>query len=117
LKSFQQPDGGWGEDGATYWQERRGEVKGSTPSQTAWAVMGLMAAGEVDDPAVTRGIDYLLTAPRQGAKWEEQLMTGVGFPRVFYLRYVGYSAYFCTWALARWRSLKAANAERPQWGL
>lgn len=117
LKSFQQKDGGWGEDGATYWKERVGEVKGSTPSQTAWAILGLMAAGEVDDPAVEKGVDYLLQAPRDGAKWEENLMTGVGFPRVFYLRYVGYSAYFCTWALARYKNLKAANEKRTKWGL
>ncbi len=117
LKDYQQADGGWGEDGATYWKERVGEVKGSTPSQTAWALLGLMAAGEVEDPAVKRGVDYLLKAPRDGAKWEEKLMTGVGFPRVFYLRYVGYSAYFCTWALARYRSLTQSNSKRTEWGL
>jgi squalene-hopene/tetraprenyl-beta-curcumene cyclase len=117
LKDFQRPDGGWGEDGATYWKERIGEVKASTPSQTAWAILGLMAAGEVEDPAVKRGVDFLLKAPRDGAKWEETLMTGVGFPRVFYLRYVGYSAYFCTWALARYRSLTQSNSRRTEWGL
>ncbi len=117
LKEFQQADGGWGEDGATYWQERRGEVKGSTPSQTAWALLGLMAAGEVDSPEVSRGIDYLVNAPRDGAKWEEELYTGVGFPRVFYLRYDGYSAYFPIWALGRYRSLKQGNAKQPIWGL
>ena len=117
LKEFQQQDGGWGEDGATSWPGRVGEVQASTPSQTAWALLGLMAAGEVEDPAVKRGIDYLLSAPRDGAKWEERLMTGVGFPRVFYLRYVGYSAYFCTWALARYRSLTQSNTRRTEWGL
>ncbi len=117
LKDFQQADGGWGEDGATYWQERRGEVKGSTPSQTAWALLGLMAAGEVDSPEVARGVDYLLNAPRKGAKWDEDLYTGVGFPRVFYLRYDGYSAYFPLWALARYRSLKQGNSKQPVWGL
>ncbi len=117
LKDFQQADGGWGEDGATYWQERRGEVKGSTPSQTAWALLGLMAAGEVDSPEVARGIDYLLNAPREGAKWKEDLFTGVGFPRVFYLRYDGYSAYFPLWALARYHSLKQGNSKQTAWGL
>ncbi len=117
LKDFQQSDGGWGEDGATYWSERRGEVKGSTPSQTAWALLGLMAAGEVDSPEVSRGIDYLLYAPREGAKWQEDLYTGVGFPRIFYLRYDGYSAYFPLWALGRYHSLKQSNAKRPIWGL
>ena len=117
LKGFQQSDGGWGEDGATYWQERRGEVKGSTPSQTAWALLGLMAAGDVDSPEVARGIDYLLTAPRQGARWNEDLYTGVGFPRVFYLRYHGYGAYFPIWALARYRNLKQGNSKLSAWGL
>lgn len=117
LKDFQQADGGWGEDGATYWKERRGEVKDSTPSQTAWALLGLMAAGEVDAPEVARGVDYLLNAPRTGAKWDEELFTGVGFPRVFYLRYDGYSAYFPLWALARYRSLKQGNSKQPVWGL
>ena len=117
LKSFQRPDGGWGEDGATYWEERRGEAKGSTPSQTAWALLGLMAAGEVDSSEVSRGVDYLLNAPRDGAKWREELYTGVGFPRVFYLRYDGYSAYFPLWALSRYRSLKQGNTKQPYWGL
>lgn len=117
LKNFQQPDGGWGEDGATYWTERIGEVKASTPSQTAWALLGLMAAGEVDSPAVAKGVDYLLRAPRDGAKWQEKLMTGTGFPRVFYLRYDGYSAYFPLWALARYKALKQSNEGRTSWGL
>ncbi len=117
LKDFQQEDGGWGEDGATYWSERRGEVKGSTPSQTAWALLGLMAAGEVDSPEVARGIDHLLHAPRDGAKWQEELYTGVGFPRIFYLRYDGYSAYFPLWALSRYNSLKQGNSKYPAWGL
>ena len=107
LKARQRPDGGWGESGATYWAERRDEAEASTPSQTAWAVLGLMHAGEGDAPAVRRGIEFLLRAPRAGAQWHETLYTAVGFPRVFYLRYHGYSAYFPLWALARYRSLRA----------
>ena len=80
LESRQREDGGWGEDGATYWDERRAETKESTPSQTAWAVLALMAAGEVESDAVRRGIDYLLTAPRDGARWREDWFTAVGFP-------------------------------------
>ncbi len=105
LKSRQRPDGGWGEDCATYWDERRHEVKGSTPSQTAWALLGLMAAGEVNSEAVRRGVAYLLAHPRDGCEWREDLYTGIGFPRVFYLRYAGYCAYFPLWALARYRNL------------
>jgi squalene-hopene/tetraprenyl-beta-curcumene cyclase len=109
LKSRQRPDGGWGEDCATYWQHRRNEVKASTPSQTAWALLGLMAVGEVRSEAVRRGVTYLLSQPRDGCKWREAHYTGIGFPRVFYLRYDGYSAYFPLWALARYRNLIARN--------
>lgn len=117
LKARQRADGGWGEDGATYWQERRAEAKESTPSQTAWATLALMAAGAVDDPAVARGIAYLASAPREGARWKEEWYTAVGFPRVFYLRYHGYAAYFPLWALARYRNLKRRNARTVSWGL
>ena len=117
LQSRQRADGGWGEDCASYWPERKGEVKASTPSHTAWAVLGLMAAGEVDGASVARGIRYLLDAERAGGKWTETLYNAVGFPRVFFLRYHGYSAYFPLWALARYRNLVAANARRPVYGL
>jgi squalene-hopene/tetraprenyl-beta-curcumene cyclase len=109
LKSRQRPDGGWGEDCATYWRDRRSEAKASTPSQTAWALLGLMAAGEVYSDAVRRGVAYLLSQPRDGCKWHEDYYTGIGFPRVFYLRYDGYSAYFPLWALARYRNLIASD--------
>lgn len=117
LKAFQRDDGGWGEDGATYWRERRGEARASTPSQTAWALLGLMAAGEVGSGAVARGINYLLAAGRSGGRWDEPYFTAVGFPRVFYLRYHGYSAYFPLWALARYRNLRHSNRQRPAFGL
>ncbi len=117
LKARQRADGGWGEDGATYWPERRGEAKASTASQTAWALLGLMAAGEVGSEAVRRGVDYLLRAPRQGAHWVEPWFTAVGFPRIFYLRYHGYSAYFPLWALARYRNLIRSNTRRPAYGM
>lgn len=117
LKSRQREDGGWGEDCATYWSHRKDEVKASTPSQTAWAVLGLMAAGEVDSDAVRRGVEYLMTAPRDGGKWREQYYNAVGFPRVFYLSYHGYSAYFPLWALARYRTLARANRKTPIYGI
>jgi squalene-hopene/tetraprenyl-beta-curcumene cyclase len=117
LKSRQRPDGGWGEDCATYWQDRRDEVKASTPSQTAWALLGLMAVGEVNSEAVRRGVAYLLAHPRDGCKWHEDLYTGIGFPRVFYLRYDGYSAYFPLWALARYRNLIAAKGGQVSHGM
>jgi squalene-hopene/tetraprenyl-beta-curcumene cyclase len=110
LKARQRADGGWGEDCATYWPECRGdEAKASTPSQTAWALLGLMAAGEVGSDAVQKGVEYLLTAPRDGGKWREEYYNAVGFPKVFYLRYYGYSAYFPLWALARYRRLTSGD--------
>ncbi len=113
----QLPDGGWGEDCATYWAARKTAVKASTPSQTAWALLGLMAAGEVDSDAVRRGVAYLEQAPRTGARWDEKLYTGVGFPRVFYLRYHGYAAYFPLWAVARYRTLINKNDRRVAFGI
>lgn len=117
LKRRQRSDGGWGEDCASYWTERKLEVKASTPSQTAWAMLALMAAGEVESPAVARGVDFLLAAPREGGQWHEEYYNAVGFPRVFYLRYYGYSAYFPLWALSRYRNLKRSNSKRPSVGI
>ena len=118
LFAHQNTDGGWGEDGATYWKHRRSERKASTPSQTAWAVLGLMAGGDVDHPAVQRGVDYLLAAPREpDGRWVEPWFTAVGFPRVFYLRYHGYAAIFPLWALARYRNLKASNTKAVIYGM
>jgi len=117
LKGRQSPDGGWGEDCASYWQHRRDEVKASTPSQTAWAVLGLMAAGEVDSVAVKGGIEYLMREPRKDGKWEEEYFNAVGFPRIFYLRYHGYSAFFPLWTLARYRELQKRNNKFPQHGM
>ncbi len=119
LESRQRDDGGWGETGDSYYAERieRSFDVVSTPSQTAWAVLALMAAGEVGSDAVRRGVDYLCRAEREGAKWLEDHYTAVGFPRVFYLRYHGYSAYFPLWALARYRSLMRGNERLPSHGM
>ena len=105
----QHADGGWGESGECYWPDTpRGQAPYSTASQTAWALLGLMAAGEVAHPAVERGIDYLTATQNQDGGWDEPWYTAVGFPRVFYLRYHGYRAYFPLWALARYRRLTPA---------
>jgi squalene-hopene/tetraprenyl-beta-curcumene cyclase len=117
LQSRQRPDGGWGESCGSYWPERKDEAVASTPSQTAWALLGLMAAGETESATVARGIAYLRRAPCQAGKWDEELYNAVGFPRVFYLRYHGYSAYFPLWALARYRRLMSKNDRRVAWGL
>ena len=116
LMSVQREDGGWGEDEESYGQAPRGLYKESTPSQTAWAVLGLMAAGEVDHPAVAHGIAYLTRTRRADGEWTELPYTAVGFPRVFYLRYHGYRLYFPLLALARYRDLRNASTKRVQYG-
>ena len=118
LIAIQNTDGGWGEDGSSYKLDYRGYEKApSTASQTAWALLGLMAVGEVDHPAVARGIKYL--AGHQGADgfWDEPRYTATGFPRVFYLRYHGYAKFFPLWALARYRNLKRTNVRAVAWGM
>ena len=117
LKAQQRADGGWGEDLATYYAHRKGEAQASTASQTAWAVMGLMAAGEVSAPETEKGVNYLTSSPRQGARWQEDYYTGTGFPRVFYLKYHGYAAYFPLWAVARFANLRKANDPRVAYGM
>jgi squalene-hopene/tetraprenyl-beta-curcumene cyclase len=110
LKSIQNDDGGWGEGGDSYGLDYAGYQKASsTASQTAWALLGLMAAGEINDPAVARGIRYLLDSRGGTGSWHEETFTGTGFPRVFYLRYHGYSKFFPLWAMARFRNLIRAN--------
>jgi squalene-hopene/tetraprenyl-beta-curcumene cyclase len=112
LISIQNADGGWGEDGESYRLDYKGyEPAPSTASQTAWALMGLMAAGEVDHLAVKKGIVYLASAQGGDGFWGEERFTATGFPRVFYLRYHGYAKFFPMWALARYRNLKAANTK------
>jgi len=111
LVSIQNADGGWGEDAKSYRLDYRGyEVAPSTPSQTAWALLGLMAAGEVGSPSVASGIEYLIATQTQKGLWDEQRYTATGFPRVFYLRYHGYAKFFPLWALARYRNLGNTNS-------
>jgi len=118
LLSIQNKDGGWGEDGDSYKLDYRGyEQAPSTSSQTAWALLGLMAAGEVNHPAVARGIEYLMTGQQANGLWDEERFTATGFPRVFYLRYHGYRKFFPLWALARYRNLKRANSTRVTVGI
>ena len=118
LSKIQNKDGGWGEDGASYKLEYRGyEPAPSTASQTAWALLALMAAGEADHPAVARGIDYLTKTQQADGLWTEEYFTATGFPRVFYLRYHGYRRFFPLWALARYRNLKLGNSRSVPYGM
>jgi squalene-hopene/tetraprenyl-beta-curcumene cyclase len=106
LKSCQNPDNGWGETCDSYNDPALAGKGSSTPSQTAWAVLGLMAAGEVKSAAVQYGINYLCKRQNARGGWYENLYTGTGFPGVFYLRYHGYSHYFPLWAIGVYRRLK-----------
>ncbi len=118
LVAIQNPDGGWGENCDSYKLDYKGyEPAPSTASQTAWALLGLMAAGEVDHPAVARGVNYLKATQEEDGLWSQAHYTGGGFPRVFYLNYHGYPKFFPLWALARYRNLKAGNSRRVEFGL
>ncbi len=116
LLSVQRADGGWGEDAESYGGAPHGVYSESTPSQTAWALLGLMAAGDTDNPALANGIDYLTGTQRGDGEWTELPYTAVGFPRVFYLRYHGYRLYFPLLALARYRNLKRGNLRAVAFG-
>ncbi len=106
LLAHQQANGGWGESPNSYEQpELRGQGH-TTASQTAWAVLGLIAAGMADHPAVLRGVRYLAQTQNQNGTWDESQFTGTGFPCVFYLRYHYYPIYFPLMALARWANMR-----------
>jgi squalene-hopene/tetraprenyl-beta-curcumene cyclase len=116
LVEKQRPEGGWGEDCASYEGAPPGEFTESLPSQTAWAVLGLMAAGEADHAAVTRGVAWLAAQQKADGEWEELPYNAVGFPRVFYLRYHGYRLFFPLMAMARFRNLRQGNSRQVAWG-
>ena len=118
LLAIQNADGGWGEGGESYRLGYAGyEPAPSTASQTAWALLGLMAAGEVDHAAVARGIAYLSRTQGADGVWPEERFTATGFPRVFYLRYHGYPKFFPLWALARYRNLTRSNSRTVPFGM
>ncbi|MEI8380439.1 MAG: prenyltransferase/squalene oxidase repeat-containing protein [Planctomycetota bacterium] len=102
LKAKQQPCGGWGETARSYDDPSLRGTGVPTASQTAWALLGLLAAGEAESTAVQRGVDYLLSTQQPDGTWNETEFTGTGFPRVFYLRYHYYPLYFPLMALARY---------------
>lgn len=118
LISIQNADGGWGEGGESYKLDYRGyEAAPSTASQTSWALLGLMAAGFVDHPAVAKGVKYLHVEQREHGLWDETRFTATGFPRVFYLRYHGYRKFFPLWALARYRNMMRDGTSRVTAGM
>ena len=106
LKDCQRDDGGWGEDNYSYFEPAlAGQAARSTSFQTAWALLALLEVGEVNVPEVRRGIRHLLETRGGDGLWFDPEFTAPGFPRVFYLKYHGYSRYFPLWALARYRNL------------
>lgn len=108
LLAHQQPCGAWGESADSYADPSLRGQGPPTASQTAWAILGLLSAGEAEHPAVKRGIQYLLDRQTAAGTWDEPEFTGTGFPRVFYLRYHYYAIYFPLLAISRWASRGAA---------
>ena len=105
LRMVQNPDGGWGETCGSYDDPTTKGVGPSTPSQTAWAVMGLLAAGDTRSESLVRGIAYLLKMQKKDGSWDEPWYTGTGFPRVFYLMYHLYPQYFPLIALTTYKQV------------
>src|SRR5208283_4654831 len=105
LRAVQNPDGGYGESCDSYDDPELKARGQSTASQTAWALIGLLAAGEISENAVKQAVSYLLQQQRENGTWSEAAFTGTGFPRVFYLKYHLYRNVFPLYALARYRNL------------
>ncbi|OLC16869.1 MAG: squalene--hopene cyclase [Candidatus Rokubacteria bacterium 13_1_40CM_69_27] len=103
LERHQNPDGGWGETCESYDRPELAGKGDSIPSQTAWALLGLLAAGSTNRRVIDAGIGYLLQTQRADGSWEDSRWNGTGFPRVFMLKYHLYAAYFPLWALGVYR--------------
>jgi squalene-hopene/tetraprenyl-beta-curcumene cyclase len=108
IRAYQNADGGWGESCASY--DNNTFTPGpSTPSQTAWAILGLLAGGDTRSISLQKGVEYLLETQRQDGNWNEDYATGTGFPRVFYLVYTDYRNTFPILALSAFGKAKAAR--------
>jgi squalene-hopene/tetraprenyl-beta-curcumene cyclase len=111
LRMVQNGDGGWGETCESYDDPTKRGIGPSTPSQTAWAIMGLLAANDTRSDSVAKGIAYLLRTQSKDGSWDEPATTGTGFPRVFYLVYTLYRQYFPLIALSTYaKSMAAADS-------
>jgi squalene-hopene/tetraprenyl-beta-curcumene cyclase len=115
LRMVQNPDGGWGERCDSYDHPETRGLGPSTPSQTAWAILGLLAAADTRSDSVARGVAWLLRERRPNGDWDEPQYTGTGFPRVFYLKYHLYRVYFPLLALTTYQRVMAAEGalDRP----
>jgi squalene-hopene/tetraprenyl-beta-curcumene cyclase len=107
LRSIQNADGGWGESCASY-DNRTFTAAPSSPSQTAWAVLGLLAGGDTTSSSLQNGVEWLTRQQREDGGWDEDLSTGTGFPKVFYLKYHYYRHFFPILALATYRKIKGS---------
>jgi squalene-hopene/tetraprenyl-beta-curcumene cyclase len=120
--SSQRENGGWGEGCESYWPQdddklSETEFNLSLPSQTAWALLTLMAAGQHKSDAVVRGVKFLIKTCKNDGEWDEEHFNAVGFPRVFFLHYHGYRLYFPLLALARFRNLEQNKINHQIFGL
>jgi squalene-hopene/tetraprenyl-beta-curcumene cyclase len=105
LRAVQNPDGGFGESIASYYDPALKGKGNSTASQTAWGLIGLLAASEPGDPAIARAVNHLVDQQESDGSWAEKEFTGTGFPCVFYLKYHLYRNYFPLYALSRYRNV------------
>jgi len=113
LESCQNSDGGWGETCGTYENPSTKGIGESTASQTAWAIMGICACGDLDRPSIQRGLRFLLDSQKADGSWDEEQITGTGFPRVFYLKYDMYRQNFPLLALATYINYRRGTEHRP----
>ena len=105
LVSTQNDDGGWGESNDSYYPPKIHRPFKSTAFQTAWVLLSLLASREEKNPSVKKAVNFLLSTQLSNGQWYDNSFTAPGFPRVFYLKYHGYSKYFPLWALARYRNI------------
>jgi squalene-hopene/tetraprenyl-beta-curcumene cyclase len=112
LESCQNNDGGWGETCGTYDNPSTKGIGESTASQTAWAIMGICACGDLDRASVQRALGYLLSSQRPNGSWDEEQITGTGFPKVFYLKYDMYRQNFPLLALATYVNYRSGVGHR-----
>ena len=117
LESCQNNDGGWGETCGTYENPSTKGIGESTASQTAWAIMGICACGDLDRRSIQRGLRYLLSAQKPDGSWDEEQITGTGFPRVFYLKYDMYRQNFPLLALATYINYRSGVGHRSSFYL
>jgi squalene-hopene/tetraprenyl-beta-curcumene cyclase len=110
LRMTQNADGGWGETCGSYDDPNVKGQGSSTASQTAWAVMGLLAANDTRSDSVARGIAYILRTQKKDGSWSEDAYTGTGFPRVFYLMYHMYRQYFPLIALTNYAKVMKSSS-------